>query len=83
MPPEHDIIDPPADNTAVRDTPVMRTAGICFAAWVLAVLGVYFLAFGSRMIVSLLGRLGMKAAGDAFQWLHDALMTWFSAPGGA
>ena len=52
-----------------------------FVAWIAAVMVVYFLAFGTRYIVSLFGRLGLDGFGEWLQGVSDALMTWFSAPG--
>jgi len=58
-----------------------RPAKLGFVAWICAVLVVYFLAFGSRFVVSLLERLGLGSAGELLQRTHDGVMTWFSAPG--
>ena len=78
MPAEHDT-DSGAPQTEPRVIP--PAVKFCFVFWICVVLGVYFLAFGSRFIVSLLGRIGLGSAGEALQRIHDGLMTWFSAPG--
>jgi hypothetical protein len=71
----------PSDNVA-SDRLMSGFAKFCFVAWIVATLLVYFLAFGTRYVVSLFGRLGLGSLGDWLQWLHDGLMTWFSNPGG-
>jgi len=54
----------------------------CFVVWIAVILVVYFLAFGARYVVSLLGRLGLDSLGERLGCLSDGLMTWFSARGG-
>jgi len=62
--------------------PMSGFAKFCFVAWIAATLIVYFLAFGTRYVVSLFGRLGLDSLGERLQWLSDGLMTWFSTRGG-
>ena len=62
--------------------PLGGLAKFCFVAWIAAVLVVYFVAFGARHVVSLLGRLGLDAVGEWLQRVSDGLMTWFSTGGG-
>ena len=56
-------------------------AKFCFVVWIVVTLVVYFVAFGTRYIVSLFGRMGLDVFGEWFQWLSDGLMTWFSTRG--
>jgi len=67
----------PSDNIATGGF-----AKFYFVAWIAATLVVYFLAFGTRYVVSLCGRIGLGSLGDWLQWLNDGLMTWFSTRGG-
>ena len=62
-----------SDNIAIGGI-----AKFCFVAWIVATMVVYFVAFGARYVVSLLGRLGLDALGEWLQRLSDGLMTWFS-----
>jgi len=71
----------PSDNVAASG-PMSGIAKFFFVAWIAAVMVVYFLAFGVRYVVSLLGRLGLDAIGEWLQWVSDGLMTWFSTGGG-
>ncbi len=70
-----------SDNIA-PSKPLGGLARFLFVAWIVATLIVYFLAFGTRYVVSLLGRLGLDRLGEWLQWLSDGLMTWFSTRGG-
>jgi len=71
----------PSDNIASGKA-MSGLAKFCFVAWIAATLVVYFLAFGTRYVVSLFGRVGLDALGERLQWLHDGLMIWFSNKGG-
>ena len=69
------------DNIA-SGRPISGLAKFCFVAWIVATLVVYFLAFGTRFVVSLFGRIGLDTPGEWLQWVSDSLMTWFSTRGG-
>jgi hypothetical protein len=70
----------PSDNIAASK-PISGFARFCFVAWIATTLLVYFVAFGTRFVVSLFGRIGLDSLGGRLQWLNDGLMTWFSTPG--
>ena len=81
----------PSDTTSRSDVSlrsassqqgISRLAKFCFVAWIVATMVVYFLAFGTRYVVSLFGRIGLESVGEWFGWLNDGLMTWFSNKGG-
>ncbi len=61
--------------------PITGFAKYFFFAWIVAVMVVYFLAFGTRFVVSLFGRLGLSGLVQWLQWISDGLMTWFSTRG--
>ncbi|MCP4379641.1 MAG: hypothetical protein GY794_26170 [bacterium] len=62
--------------------PISGFAKYFFSVWIVAVMVVYFLAFGMRFVVSLLSRrLGFDWLGGQLQGISDGLMTWFSTPG--
>ena len=71
----------PSENVERRE-PMGGLARFCFVAWIAATMLVYFLAFGTKYVVSLFRRIGLGSLGDWFHWLSDGLMTWFSAGGG-
>jgi hypothetical protein len=71
-----------APDNIVDSKPISGFAKFFFFAWIVAVMVVYFLAFGTRFVVSLFGRLGLDWLGGKLQWISDGLMTWFSTGGG-
>ena len=71
----------PSGNIA-PSKPLGGPAKFCLVAWIAATLVVYFVAFGTRYVVSLFGRLGLDTIGGWFQQLNQGLMMWFSNKGG-
>ncbi len=68
-------------NNISDSKPISGFAKYFFFVWIVAVMVVYFLAFGTRFVVSLFGRLGLSGLGQGLQRISDGLMTWFSSPG--
>jgi hypothetical protein len=73
--------EPGTPDNVDRREPMSGFAKFFFVAWIAATMLVYFVAFGTRFIVSLFGRLGLDRLGEGLQWLSDGLMTWFSTRG--
>ena len=69
-------------NRSESSKAMSRLVEFCFVAWIAATLVVYFLAFGTRYVVSLCGRIGLDTLGERLEWISGGLMMWFSNRGG-
>ena len=63
----------PSDNVA-SDRPMSGLAKLFFVAWIVATMVVYFLAFGTRYVVSLFRRIRLR---PLFRWRGlESLFKW-------